>query len=398
MRDFAVRDFDRPLCQAPVSQVAAWETGWIGSLLHFDPPVVPNKNLVPMTVPTRWLVFVVVVGVLCSSVTLAHAQQATPRKLPERAVLVPPTISEELAQKAVSLPVRVFPLPKTDAEWKTAQHSLDADRAHTARATATAVGATLQEQSIAGVRCFEITPQTLSAAGANRLLVHVHGGAYVLGSGEGGLLEGILVATACGTRVISVDYRMPPDHPFPAAVDDAVAVWKDLAARHDRSRMALFGTSAGGGLAMATVLFLKEHNLPRPAALFLGTPWTDLTKTGDSYFTHAELDNVLGRYEGFLEISARLYAGKTDLKNPLISPIYGDLGGFPPTILVTGTRDLFLSNTVRAHRKLRAAGVTAELHVCEAQSHADYLRAYPAPESREMLEEVARFSDQHLQK
>jgi monoterpene epsilon-lactone hydrolase len=177
-----------------------------------------------------------------------------------------------------------------------------------------------------------------------------------------------------------------------------VAVWKALVAQHEPSRMALFGTSTGGGLAMATVLRLKELQIPRPAALFLGTPWTDLSKTGDSYSTHAELDNVLGRYEGFLELSARLYAGATDLKHPLISPVYGDLAGFPPTILVTGTRDLFLSNTVRAHRKLRGAGVTAELHVCEAQSHADYLRSYPAPESREIFEEIDRFFDRHLQK
>jgi len=330
--------------------------------------------------------------------TLLLAQQLPSRTLPERNVPVPPTISEELAQKAVALPVRVFPLPRTSEEWKSSQKSIDADRAQTARATAQAVGATLKERQIAGVRCFEIIPQTISPEGANRLLVHVHGGAYVLGAGEAGTLEGILVATTCGTRVISVDYRMPPDHPFPAAVDDAVAVWKALVAQHEPSRMALFGTSTGGGLAMATVLRLKELQIPRPAALFLGTPWTDLSKTGDSYSTHAELDNVLGRYEGFLELSARLYAGATDLKHPLISPVYGNLAGFPPTILVTGTRDLFLSNTVRAHRKLRGAGVTAELHVCEAQSHADYLRSYPAPESREIFEEIDRFFDRHLQK
>ena len=345
---------------------------------------------------TRWLIPSVLAGALLASVAPAQAQVANARQLPERTAPVPSTISQELAEKAVALPVRVLPLPQTDAEWKVAQKSLDADRAQTARKTAAAVGATLKEQRIAGVRCFEITPREISPEGTNRLLVHVHGGAYVLGSGEAGTLEGILVATACGTRVISIDYRMPPDHPFPAAVDDAVAVWKDLVARHDCSRMALFGTSTGGGLAMATVLSLQAHHLPLPAALFLGTPWTDLTKTGDSYFTHAELDNVLGRYEGFLELSARIYAGKTDLKNPLISPVYGDLAGFPPTILVTGTRDLFLSNTVRAHRKLRAAGVTAELHVFEAQSHADYLRAFPAAESREVLEEIDRFFDRHL--
>jgi acetyl esterase/lipase len=132
-----------------------------------------------------------------------------------------------------------------------------------------------------------------------------------------------------------------------------------------------------------------------PAALFLGTPAADLTKTGDSVYLNAEVDNTLGRYEGRIEACLKLYANGRDLKEPLLSPVYGDLSGWPPTVLITGTRDLLLSPTVRTHRKLRAAGVAAELHVYEGQSHADYLTAFPAPEARDALKEVASFFDRH---
>ena len=133
-----------------------------------------------------------------------------------------------------------------------------------------------------------------------------------------------------------------------------------------------------------------------PAATFLGTPGADLSKTGDTVYLNEEVDRVLGRYDGFLAATLKLYAGGKDLKDPAISPVYGDFAGFPPTVLLTGTRDMLLSATARTHRKLRAAGVTSELHVYEGMSHADYLLAYPAPETRDALTEVARFFDRHL--
>jgi acetyl esterase/lipase len=143
---------------------------------------------------------------------------------------------------------------------------------------------------------------------------------------------------------------------------------------------------------------LKEEGGPLPGVLFLGTPWADLTKTGDTYFANAEVDNSLVSYEGVLDASARLYAGERDLKEPLLSPLYGDLSGFPPSILISGTRDLLLSLTVRAHRKLRQSGVDAELQVFEGMSHAQYLTAYPAPEAVEAIGEVAAFFERHLAK
>jgi epsilon-lactone hydrolase len=199
-------------------------------------------------------------------------------------------------------------------------------------------------------------------------------------------------------KVISVDYRMPPDFPYPAAMDDAMAVYREVLKTTDAKHIGIFGTSTGGGMTLAMVLRAKAEGLPIPAAIAPGTPWSDMTKTGDSYFTNDMVDNVLVSNEGWLGEAAKLYANGHDLKDPMLSPIYGDLHGFPPTILTTGTRDLFLSNTVRVHRKLREAGVTADLIVFEGMSHAQYLFAADAPESQEHFAEVGAFFGRFLER
>jgi epsilon-lactone hydrolase len=199
-------------------------------------------------------------------------------------------------------------------------------------------------------------------------------------------------------KVISIDYRMPPDFPYPAAMDDAMAVWKEVVKTNDPNKMAIFGTSTGGGMTLAMVLRAKTEGLPLPAAIAPGTPWSDMTKTGDSFFTNDKVDNILVSNDGWLGDAAKLYANGHDLKDPQLSPIYGDLTGFPPTILTSGTRDLFLSNTVRVHRKLRQAGVVADLHVFEGQSHAQYAGDPDAPETKEHFGELTAFFDKYLAK
>jgi acetyl esterase/lipase len=256
----------------------------------------------------------------------------------------------------------------------------------------------IEKRTIAGVKAHVITPRSIPEAHRDRVLVHLHGGAYVFYGGEFGLVEAILMAHHAQTEVISVDYRMPPDHPFPAALDDAVAVWQEVVKSSAPANTALFGTSAGGGLTLATLLKLKELHAPLPGAVFVGTPWADLTKSGDTLYTNAEIDDVLVTHDGILKAAARLYAGDQPVDLPLISPIHGDFSGLPPTILVSGTRDLFLSDTVRVHRKLRQAGVVSDLHVFEGLSHAQYLDVFLAPESRDVFQEVSRFFDGHLGK
>ena len=156
------------------------------------------------------------------------------------------------------------------------------------------------------------------------------------------------------------------------------------------------GSSSGGGLALAIVHKLKSLNLALPGALFIGTPWSDLTKTGDSLYVNEGIDRKIATYDGFLPAAAKLYANGHDLKDPGLSPVYGDFSGFPPTMLVSGTRDLFLSMTVRVHRKMKAAGVLADLNVYEGLSHVEYFVVPDAPESIEVYGQLGKFLKQHL--
>ena len=286
--------------------------------------------------------------------------------------------------------------PKTPAEWK----ELIERRAKLSIANIPAMkeklGVKVEETRIAGVHCFIVTPSKIPPENRRRVLVHVHGGGYVFGPGEAALPEAILMAGFGGFKVISVDYRMPPDFPYPAAMDDAMAVWKDTVKRHDHRRIAIFDTSTGGAMTLAMVLRAKDEKLPLPGAIAPGTPWSDIDKIGDSYETNEWVDNVLVTWDGWLGRAAKLYANGSSLKNPYISPIYGDFKGFPPTILTTGTRDLFLSNTVRTHRKLRRAGVVADLNVYEGQSHAQYQFNVDAPETKEAFTDIAKFFNRYL--
>jgi acetyl esterase/lipase len=286
--------------------------------------------------------------------------------------------------------------PKDAAEWKELINRRAALVVAGLPALKEKLGVTVESTKIGGVNAFIVTPKAIAPRNKKRLLMHVHGGGYVFGPGESGLPEAMLLAGFGGYKVVSVDYRMPPDHPYPAAMDDATAVWKELVKKHKPRNMAVFGTSTGGAMTLALVLRAKAEKLPIPAAIAPGTPWSDIARIGDTYETNEWIDNVLVTWDGWLGRAAKLYAAGRDLKDPQLSPIYGDFAGFPPTILTSGTRDLFLSNTVRTHRKLRRAGVTADLHVYEGQSHAQYGFNADAPETREAFTEIARFFDRHL--
>jgi acetyl esterase/lipase len=187
----------------------------------------------------------------------------------------------------------------------------------------------------------------------------------------------------------AVDYRMPPLHPYPAALDDCITVYRRALADRAPADIVVGGGSAGGNLAAALLLRAKDEGLPMPAALVLISPEVDLTESGDSFHTNLGVDHVLG---SLMHVNL-LYANGHDLADPYLSPLFGDVTGFPPTFLQTGTRDLFLSNTVRMHRKLRAAGVDAELHVFEAMPHGGF---GGAPEDLEIATEARRFVDRHV--
>jgi monoterpene epsilon-lactone hydrolase len=319
------------------------------------------------------------------------------RDLREREIPVPATVSPSM-QAVIARPLSPIwnDHPKSAEEWKALIARRASEVATTLPDLRQRLGVKLEPTVIGGVKASVVIPETIPEMNRDRLLVHLHGGSYVFSPGESGTREAILMAGYGRMKEISVDYRMPPDFPYPAAIDDAVAVWKEVVKTTNPKNIAIFGTSTGGGMTLAMVLRAKKEGLPLPAATAPGTPWSDMTKTGDTYFTNEMLDNVLVSNDGWLGDAAKLYANGHDLKDPMLSPVYGDFDGFPPTILTSGTRDLFLSNTVRVHRKMRAAGVDAELHVFEGQSHAQYQADLSAPETKEYFAEVTRFFDKHL--
>ncbi|MFC7879023.1 alpha/beta hydrolase [Isoptericola sp. NPDC057391] len=239
------------------------------------------------------------------------------------------------------------------------------------------------DRVVAGVTTYVQVPEGAEPDGP--VVLDLHGGGLVYGAGE--VCRGSAASTAVVTGLVTwgVDYRMPPDHPYPAGLDDTVAVYRALLAERDAGRVVLSGGSAGGNLAAALLLRARDEGLPMPAALVLLTPEVDLTESGDSFVTNAPHDLALASLR---EVNA-LYADGADLTHPYLSPLFGDLGGFPPTFLQTGTRDLFLSNTVRMHRRLRAAGVETELHVFEGMPHGGFGGA--APEDAELDAEVRDF-------
>jgi acetyl esterase/lipase len=352
--------------------------------------------------PTRSSAIVMLCAIASlSGLAAAQAQTASPAALdvPARSVPVPTTVSPQL-QKIIGAPLRTNwnLLPKTGEEWKPVADAGAAGTIKNLPGMMERLHVKVEKTVIDGVRAFIVTPDVITPENRNRLLVHVHGGCYVLNPGEAGLPEALFMAGFGHFKVISVDYRMPPEAYFPAALDDGLTVYKAATKMTAAKNIAVFGSSAGGALTLEMMLKAKKDGLPMPGAIAPGTPMSDVTKVGDTFVTNAMLDNVLVSPDGFCDAGTKVYANGHDLKDPLLSPVYGDMQGFPPTILTSGTRDLLLSNTVRVHRKLRQAGIDAMLQVYEGQSHAHYYRDDTSPESKEAFEEIAAFFDKHLGK
>jgi monoterpene epsilon-lactone hydrolase len=319
------------------------------------------------------------------------------------------TLSSELKFEALRVPARAIPVPKTIS--LEAQKYLAAAVPRTEKISWTREGIAMADRFLAE-RCAvlpqlfpaDVTTHELSAASLYeisskaaakineaRAVLYVHGGAYLVGGGIIAAHMALPVAAMASCRVYSIDYRMPPDHPFPAALDDALDAYRFVLGRFKPQNIAIYGGSAGAGLAAALILKARDSGLPLPGAAALHTPEADLTESGDTFETNAIIDVVL---QERLTDSIALYANGHDLRDPHLSPVFGDFTrGFPPTILTSGTRDLFLSNTVILHRALRRAKIDAELHVFEAMPHGGFSGA---PEDAECLAEQIRFIDEHL--
>ena len=250
---------------------------------------------------------------------------------------------------------------------------------------------TVQRASVGDVPVFVLTPDGVPDDPNQPTYFDIHGGALIMGGGEACLALATKIAAMVRMRTWSVDYRMAPDHPYPAALDDCISAYRALLDVQSPERIVVGGGSAGGNLAAALMLRARDEGLPLPAAVVLLTPEADLTESGDSFATNLGIDPVL---QSSLADSIALYAGDHDLTDPYLSPLFGDYSPpFPPTLIQSGTRDLFLSNAVRLHRTMRAAGVEAELHVFEAMPHGGF---WGAPEDADLAQEVRRFIAAHV--
>jgi epsilon-lactone hydrolase len=252
------------------------------------------------------------------------------------------------------------------------------------------------DAAIEPIRIEHVDADWVSAPGSrdDRVILYLHGGGYVIGSNVGYREFGSRLARATGCRVCVLDYRLAPEHPFPAALEDATMAYRWLAsAGFDPGRIVIGGDSAGGGLTLATLLALRQAGDPLPACAVTFSPWTDLAGTGATMAPGAVDDplveaNAVGGM-------ARLYAGD-DLENPLVSPLYGDYAGLPPIQIEVGTREVLLDDSRRVRDRARAAGVDVTYFEGDGLIHVWPVIGAALPESRESLVRVARFIEAHV--
>ena len=226
-----------------------------------------------------------------------------------------------------------------------------------------------------------------------RVVMQLHGGGYI------GPMKNIdrkfavrYSKLSYGGDVLTVDYRVAPEHPYPAALEDAVAAYRWLIEEkgYRPDMVVLAGDSAGGGLALALSMYLRDHGMPLPGGLILMSPWADLTCGGESYDSNFELDPLFGNTrESMLYDSA--YIGEADPKDPYLSPVYGDFRGLPPMLFQVGSVEMLLSDTLTAAKKAGRAGVRRRVSVYEGMFHVFQMSMDLFPESREAWAEAGKF-------
>jgi acetyl esterase/lipase len=252
----------------------------------------------------------------------------------------------------------------------------------------------ITHSTIAGIPVLIVTPLHVPVEKQDRVLINIHGGGF--DSDSGSLTETVPIANLTQTKVIAVLYRLAPEHPFPAGLNDVIAVYKEELKTHNPKNMAIYGTSAGAILTGETAVKLKQLGLPQPAALGIFSGMGDFDRSGDSQSMYA-LNGLSGYLESPSGPHDPKYVGSTTPKDPLLSPVYADLTGIAPTLFITSERDILLSGTTILHRAFLNAGVDAHLIVFEGLPHA-FWNDINLPESREANEDMANFFDQYVGK
>ena len=307
-----------------------------------------------------------------------------------RVVPVPDTISPE---------ARVFtakPMPDTEQPYDLAKDRAQASgwQQNGGEQIRKVYPVNVANDTIAGVPVKIVTPLTIPTDKQDRVLINLHGGGFT--ADWGSMIETIPVANLTQTKVVAVLYSLAPEHPFPAAVNEAVAVYKELLKTYKPQNIGIYGTSAGAILTAEVASAIRKQGLPLPAALGIFSGSGDFTHFADSMYMYGlfGLRGPISRWVGKRDTA---YTGTTDLKDPVLSPIYADLKGFPPTLFLTSGRDLLLSSTVNLHRAFVNAGVNAQLVVFDGLAHA-FWNEWEWPESKEAHHMMADFFERNLGK
>ncbi len=301
-----------------------------------------------------------------------------------RVVPVPQDLSPQ-AQKFIS---RQIPDEAPEQPLAERRRNLDQWEARARTQWTALLPCKIEESTMAGVPVHIVTPQNMPATNADKVLMNLHGGGF--NGDSGSYAESIPIAGYSQMKVVAVLYRLAPEHAFPAAVDDAVGVYKELLKTHSPQHIVIYGTSAGAVLTAEVAVKLKQLGLPMPAALGIFSTLDSFARMGDSYamYTLSGLGGHLDAPNGAIHDS--FYVGSTDPKDPVLSPIYADLHGLPPTLFVSSERDALLSGTANLQRAYLRAGVDARLVVFDALPHAFWYHP-ELPESIEANKLMADF-------
>lgn len=313
-----------------------------------------------------------------------------------RVVPPPHTISPE-ARAYLATPPWGAAAPDPDAPMWAAREQADAALKMLGEMAAAHYAVAVEETQIAGVRCHRVHSSPDAGKACGRVLINLHGGGFVMGGGS--VVEAVPIARMTGIPVVAVDYRLAPEHAYPAAVDDAIAVYRAVLEHHAPASVGIYGASAGGILTAQVQARIAHEGLPSPGCLGVFTAAGDLADFGDTanLFSLSGFWGELIRSPGDPLSEIRAYLGGADPRDPLVSPIHADLAHFPPTLLVSGTRDALLSATASLHLAMRRAGVEAELLVFEAMPHAHWY-AFHLPESQQALALMSGFFERKLRR
>jgi len=250
-------------------------------------------------------------------------------------------------------------------------------------------GIAVEKASAGGVPAEWLTPAGVSD---KRVVLYLHGGSYTCGSCNSHRSMVSNIAIASKARALLLDYRLAPEHPHPAAVEDAVAAYKWLLEGGvDPKHIVIAGDSAGGGLAVALLVSLRDANIPMPAASICLSPWTDLAFSGETWKSKAKADLIIFDYKE--HAFAKMYLGGLDAKTPLASPLYADLKGLPPMLIQVGLDEVLLADSTRLVERLKQAGVNATLEEWEKMQHVWQFTASFMPEARRAVQKIGGFID-----